>query len=347
MKKLKLGVIGVGGIAQNRHIPAFKKLDHLVEIIGVQDINYELSEKVASEFNITNVFEEYNEMFKQVDAVVICTPNKFHAEISIAALNAGVHVFCEKPMAMNRKECDAMIEAANRSGKLLAIGYHYRFTDAAITAHRAIEEGVVGDALVTRVQALRRRKVPGWGVFTNKELQGGGSLIDYGCHLLDLAMWLQKDAQLVEVLGKTYNRLSKTPNQINDWGTFDYETFEVDDHVSSFITFEDGSTMQFECSWSANIKEDKIHLSMSGADGGINVYPFEIYQPRFGTFFNEQAYAEHNEDNAAQRQSLNFVNSCLGLEDLVVKPEEARRVSSLIDAIYQSSEEGRSVRIES
>ena len=95
MKKLKLGVIGVGGIAQNRHIPAFKKLDHLVEIIGVQDINYELSEKVASEFNITNVFEEYNEMFKQVDAVVICTPNKFHAEISIAALNAGVHVFCE------------------------------------------------------------------------------------------------------------------------------------------------------------------------------------------------------------------------------------------------------------
>ncbi|MDN8790559.1 gfo/Idh/MocA family oxidoreductase, partial [Staphylococcus aureus] len=87
---------------------------------------------------------------------------------------------------------------------------------------------------------------------------------DYGCHLLDLALWLQTDAKPVEVLGKTYNRLSQTPNQINDWGTFDHETFEVDDHVSSFITFEDGSTMQFECSWSANIKEDKIHLSMSG-----------------------------------------------------------------------------------
>ena len=206
-------------------------------------------------------------MFKSVDAVVICTPNKFHAEITVAALNAGVHVFCEKPMAMNREECDAMIEAANQSGKVLAIGYHYRFTDAAITARRAIDEGVVGDALVTRVQALRRRKVPGWGVFTNKQLQGGGSLIDYGCHLLDLALWLQTDAKPVEVLGKTYNRLSQTPNQINDWGTFDHETFEVDDHVSSFITFEDGSTMQFECSWSANIKEDKIHLSMSGVDG--------------------------------------------------------------------------------
>lgn len=345
MNKLKLGVIGVGGIAQNRHIPAFQKLNHLVEIVGVQDINEALSQKVASQFHISNVFTEYEEMFSEVDAVVICTPNKFHAEISIAALNAGVHVFCEKPMAMNREECDAMIEASKKSGKLLAIGYHYRFTDAAITTHRAIEEGVVGDPLVTRVQALRRRKVPGWGVFTNKELQGGGSLIDYGCHLLDLAMWLQNNAQPVEVLGKTYNRLSKTPNQINDWGAFNHETFEVDDHVSTFITFDDGSTMQFECSWSANIKEDKIHLSMSGVEGGLNVYPFEIYQPRFGTFFNEQAYAEHNEDEAAQRQALNFVNSCLGLEDLIVKPEEAQRVSSLIDAIYQSSEEGRSVRI--
>ncbi len=345
MDKLKLGVIGVGGIAQNRHIPALQKLNHLVEIVGVQDVNQELAKKVSSQFQIPNVFLEYEEMFKSVDAVVICTPNKFHAEITVAALNAGVHVFCEKPMAMNREECDAMIEAANQSGKVLAIGYHYRFTDAAITARRAIDEGVIGDSLVTRVQALRRRKVPGWGVFTNKQLQGGGSLIDYGCHLLDLALWLQTDAKPVEVLGKTYNRLSQTPNQINDWGTFDHETFEVDDHVSSFITFEDGSTMQFECSWSANIKEDKIHLSMSGVDGGINLYPFEIYQPRFGTFFNEQAYAEHNENIAAERQTLNFVNSCLGLESLVVKPEEARRVSALIDAIYESSEQGTSVKL--
>ena len=259
MDKLKLGMIGVGGIAQNRHIPAFKQLKGTAQIVGVQDINYDLAQQVAKEHMIPHVFKDYEEMFNEIDAVVICTPNKFHAEISIAALNAGVHVFCEKPMAMNKEECDAMIEAANRANKLLAIGYHYRFSDAAITAHKAIEGGTVGSPLVTRVQAMRRRKVPGWGVFTNKELQGGGSLIDYGCHLLDLSLWLLEDVQPVEVLGKTYNRLSKTPNQINDWGTFDSSTFEVDDHVSSFITFDDQSTMQFECSWSANIKEDNIH----------------------------------------------------------------------------------------
>ena len=345
MDKLKLGMIGVGGIAQNRHIPAFKQLKGTAQIIGVQDINYDLAQQVAKEHMIPHVFKDYEEMFNEIDAVVICTPNKFHAEISIAALNAGVHVFCEKPMAMNKEECDAMIEAANRANKLLAIGYHYRFTDAAITAHKAIEGGTVGSPLVTRVQAMRRRKVPGWGVFTNKELQGGGSLIDYGCHLLDLSLWLLEDVQPVEVLGKTYNRLSKTPNQINDWGTFDSSTFEVDDHVSSFITFDDQSTMQFECSWSANIKEDNIHLSISGVDGGLNVYPFEIYQPKFGNFFNEKAVAEHNEDLAAQRQAMNFVNSCLGLESLIVQPEQARKVSLIIDAIYRSSEEGRSVRL--
>ncbi|WP_323703779.1 Gfo/Idh/MocA family oxidoreductase [Mammaliicoccus sp. Dog046] len=345
MNKLKVGFIGVGGIAQSRHIPAFKQLDHLVDIVGVFDINQEQSSQVASTFNIPNVYDTYQQVFNDVDAVVICTPNKFHAEMSVAALNAGIHVFCEKPMAMNQEECDKMIEAANTSGKLLAIGYHYRFTDAAILANRAIDDDVVGDPLVTRVRALRRRKVPGWGVFTNKELQGGGSLIDYGCHLLDLAMWLLKDRQPVEVLGKTYNRLSKTPGQINDWGTFNHETFEVDDHVSTFITFDDGSTMQFECSWSANIKEDQIHLSISGVGGGLNVYPFEIYQSKMGTFFNEQADAEHNEDVAAQRQTLNFVNSCLGNETLVVQPEQARQVSTLIDAIYRSSEEGRSVRL--
>lgn len=345
MDKLKLGMIGVGGIAQNRHIPAFKQLKGTAQIVGVQDINYDLAQQVAKEHMIPHVFKDYEEMFNEIDAVVICTPNKFHAEISIAALNAGVHVFCEKPMAMNKEECDAMIEAANRANKLLAIGYHYRFTDAAITAHKAIEGGTVGSPLVTRVQAMRRRKVPGWGVFTNKELQGGGSLIDYGCHLLDLSLWLLEDVQPVEVLGKTYNRLSKTPNQINDWGTFDSSTFEVDDHVSSFITFDDQSTMQFECSWSANIKEDNIHLSISGVDGGLNVYPFEIYHPKFGNFFNEKAVAEHNEDLAAQRQAMNFVNSCLGLESLIVQPEQARKVSLIIDAIYRSSEEGRSVRL--
>lgn len=344
-KKLKVGIIGCGGIAQSRHIPILKRLNDIVDLTAVFDVNLELAHRVAKEQDIQFVAQTKAELWEKIDAVFICTPNKFHAEISIEALNAGVHVFCEKPMAMNARECDQMIEAARANDKLLAIGYHYRFTDTAMTAKRAIDEGVVGDPLVTRVQAMRRRKVPGWGVFTNKLLQGGGSLIDYGCHLLDLSLWLLNDAKPVEVMGRAYNRLSKTPNQMNDWGYFDIETFDVDDHVTSYITFEDGSSLQFECSWSANIKEDAMHLSMSGVSGGLSLYPFEIYQPRFGTFFTQKAHVEHDEAQASQRQAINFVNSCLGKETLVVQPEQARQINVLIDAIYKSNQEQRSIQL--
>ena len=263
---------------------------------------------VAKRFNIPHAVETPSELFKLVDAVVICTPNKFHADLSIEALNHGVHVLCEKPMAMTTEECDRMIEAANK--------------------------------------AMRRRKVPGWGVFTNKALQGGGSLIDYGCHLLDLSLWLLgKDMVPHEVLGKTYNQLSKQPNQINDWGTFDHTKFDVDDHVTSYMTFANRASMQFECSWSANIKEDKVHVSLSGEDGGINLFPFEIYEPRFGTIFESKANVEHNEDIAGERQARNFVNACLGIEEIVVKPEEARNVNALIEAIYRSDLDNKSIQL--
>ncbi|AVQ36941.1 Gfo/Idh/MocA family protein [Staphylococcus kloosii] len=345
MKKLKMGIIGVGGIAQGRHIPTFKELEDQVEIIGVQDINNELAQTVAHKFDIPNVYESYEEMFDDIDAVTICTPNKFHCDITVSALTAGVHVFCEKPMAMKVDECQRMVQAAKQSNKLLAIGYHYRFTDAAISSKLAVDDNIIGDALVIRVQALRRRKVPGWGVFTNKSLQGGGSLIDYGCHFLDLALWLLGEVHPVNVLGKTYNRLSKIPNQLNEWGVINHQTFDVDDHVTSFITFDDGSSMQFECSWSANIKEDKMHISISGVDGGLNVYPFETYAPKYGTFVTETAEAEHNEHVAARRQALNFVNSCLGDEQLIVQPEEALRVNAIIEAIYQSDERGEAINL--
>ena len=345
MTKLKMGIIGVGGIAQGRHIPAYQKLEEKVELIAVHDIDVERAKEVSRRYNIPQVFENYQDLFAAVDAVTICTPNKFHAEAAIAALEAGVHVLCEKPMAVSVEECERMIAAARKTKKLLAIAYHYRFTDAGKVAKEAVKANEIGDPLVTRVQALRRRKVPGWGVFTNKELQGGGSLIDYGCHFLDLALWLLDKSEPVEVMGSTYNRLSKTPGQINEWGSFNPETFNVDDHVSAYIKFADGASMLFECSWAANIKEDTNHLSISGSAGGLNVFPFELYKPNFGTFVTSEAKAELNEEAAGYHQAENFVDSCLGNAELVVKPEQALMVTKVIEAIYESSETGTSVKL--
>ncbi|WP_377887923.1 Gfo/Idh/MocA family protein [Alkalihalobacillus sp. R86527] len=345
MSKLRMGIIGSGGIAQGRHIPAYQQLSEQVELFGVYDVDNERAKEVSLLFNIPNVYEDVSDMLKEVDAVTICTPNKFHADLAIEALHAGVHVLCEKPMAMTVEECDRMIQAEKASGKILSIGYHYRFMKEPRAARQVIVGKEIGDPMVARVQALRRRKVPGWGVFTNKELQGGGSLIDYGCHFLDLSMWLMGNPKPVEVTGTTYNRLSKTPEQVNLWGGFDHETFNVDDHVTAYIKFDNNISLLFETSWSANIAEDKESVSISGSDGGLDVFPFEINKAQYGMLLNSSSQWVPGEDDPGLPQAANFVNSCLGLEEPIVKAEEARTVSQVIEAIYESCETGRSVRL--
>lgn len=334
MKKLRIGIIGVGGIAQGRHIPAFLSLSNMCEITALSDVHIERAKEVAGKYTIPGVFEDYRDLLPKVDAVCICTPNKFHAEISIAALKAGVHVLCEKPMALNAEECQAMIAASEKAGKVLAIAYHYRFMKEAQAAKKAMNE--VGNPLVARVHALRRRKVPGWGVFTNRSLQGGGSLIDFGCHLLDLALWLMGNPKEIAVSGTTYNAISKIPNQVNQWGTFDYETFDVDDHVTAYMKFENGTSMLFESSWAANIKDDYANVSISGVDGGLSVFPFELYTTKNGMLVNSQAAWIPGEESPDVPQAKNFIDACLGLADLVVKPEQALQVSRIIDQIYEN-----------
>ncbi|MFJ7725154.1 Gfo/Idh/MocA family protein [Neobacillus sp. NPDC097160] len=334
MKKLRIGIIGVGGIAQGRHIPAFLQLSDSCEITALSDVNIKRAKEIAEKHSISYVFEDYSELFSKVDAVCICTPNKFHAEITIAAFKAGVHVLCEKPMALSANESEAMIAASQKAGKVLAIAYHYRFMKEAQAAKKAMSD--VGTPLVARVQALRRRKVPGWGVFTNKDLQGGGSLIDFGCHLLDLALWLMGNPKEIAVSGTTYNTLSRMPDQVNQWGTFDHETFNVDDHVTAYVKFENGASMLFETSWAANIKDDVANVSISGVDGGINVFPFELYTTKNGMLLNSKAAWIPGEDHPDLPQAKNFIDACLGIDELIVKPEEALQVSQIIDRIYEN-----------
>ncbi|MBD8070619.1 Gfo/Idh/MocA family protein [Bacillus sp. PS06] len=344
MSKLRMGIIGAGGIAQGRHIPAFQQLSEDVTIEAVSDVNHETAKSVSEKFNIPLVFNDYKDMFEHVDAVTICTPNKFHAEITIAALEAGVHVLCEKPMAMNTAECDQMIAAAKKAEKVLSIGYHYRFMKDSQAAKRVILEQEIGEPIVARAKALRRRKVPGWGVFTNKELQGGGSLIDFGCHFLDLSLWLLGNPEPVEVVGSTYNRLSKMPNQVNMWGSFDHETFDVDDHVTAYIKFSNGASLLFETSWAANIQSDEESVSISGETGGIDLFPFQFNQSKYGMLLNTTADYIEGEDDPGITQARNFVHSCLGKEEPIVAPHEALQVSKIIDAIYQSSLTGESIK---
>lgn len=341
MKKLRIGIIGAGGIAQSRHIPVLLRLADSASITAVCDVNGETAKLAAEKFGISNAFTDYKDLFSETDAVVICTPNKFHAEITVAALEAGLHVLCEKPMGMTGEECRKMIDARDRSGRVLAIAYHYRFMKEAQAAKKLIIENEIGLPFVARARAMRRRKVPGWGGFTNKELQGGGSLIDYGCHLLDLSLWLLGNPEEIEVLGTAYNTLSKMPDQVNLWGTFDHQSFNVDDHVTAYMKFASGASLLFETSWSANIERDEESISLSGQFGGIDLFPFSLNQTKHGMLLNTRSEWLPGEDDYALAQGRNFIYSCLGTEAFMVKAEEALQTTRIIDAIYKSSEMGR------
>ncbi len=344
MTKVRIGIVGVGGIATERHIPAFKEFDN-VEITHVHDINVERAMVVANQFGIPHVAKNYQEMLESVDAVVITTPNKFHAPFAIEALNHDKYVLCEKPMALTTEECDAMIEAERNSKGKLHIAYHYRFMKEAIAAKKIIDKGIIGEPLVIRVKAMRRRKVPGWGVFTNKELQGGGALIDYGCHLLDLAIWLVGSRKPTEVSAQTYNQLSRMPNPVNEWGTFNPETFEVDDHVTAFIRFENNVTMLFETSWAANVESDEEHISISGTKGGLNVFEMKVNQADdtlMTTLNIDYIQVEHPFDYL---QTENFVSSIVHNTPLRVKSTEAREVSRIIEAVYLSASNNKAILI--
>lgn len=343
MAKMRLGFIGVGDISTGRHLPIFTKMEE-VEVIAVQDINYGRALEVSNEFGIPKVCKEPKDMYDSVDAVVICTPNKFHAPISIEAMKHGKHVLVEKPMAMTVEECEAMMEAEQENNVKLHVAYHYRFMKPALAAEKVVERRMIGEPLVVRVQGLRRRKVPSWGAFTNNELQGGGALIDYGCHLLDLSMYLMGDVQPVEVSSNAYNRLSRTKS-INEWGEFDRENFEVDDHVSAFIRFDNGASMLFETSWSANIPHDREHISISGTDAGLNVFEMTVNQADEDMMTTMSIDYIQVKDNYAQMQAQNFIDAIKGRADLKVPSADAMKVSKIIEAIYRSSDENCSVRL--
>lgn len=210
-KKLKIGIIGCGGIANGKHMPALSKLNN-VEMVAFCDIILEKAEKAAKEFGTENAkcYSDYKELLKDssIDVVHVCTPNKSHSFITIDALESGKHVMCEKPMAKTYAEAKAMVEAAKRTGKKLTIGYQNRFRADSQYLHSICEKGDLGEIYYAKAHAIRRRAVPTWGVFLNEEEQGGGPLIDIGTHALDLTLWMMNNYKPKAVLGTKYHKLA-------------------------------------------------------------------------------------------------------------------------------------------
>ena len=279
MKKLKIGIIGCGGIANNKHMPALSKLSDKCEMIAFCDQDVERAQKAAAQYGTADakVYSDYKELLAnpEVEVVHVLTPNVAHAPITVAAFEAGKHVMCEKPMAHTSADAKKMLDAWKKSGKKFTIGYQNRFRPEIQMLHKACENGELGEIYFAKAHAIRRRAVPTWGVFPNKALQGGGPLIDIGTHALDLTLWMMDNYKPVSVTGQVFYKLGNLPQATegNMFGPWDPETYEVEDSAFGMIKFENGAAIQLEAAWAINMQTSReASTTLCGTKAGAEVY---------------------------------------------------------------------------
>lgn len=359
-QKLKVAVIGCGGIANGKHLPALAKRSDILELAAFCDIIEERAEKAKAEYGSEEsiVCTDYKELLEDasIQVVHVCTPNDSHAEITIAFLEAGKHVMSEKPMAKTASAAREMLEASERTGKLLTVGYNNRFRPDSLYLKNICEQGDLGEIYYAKAHAIRRRAVPTWGVFLDEEKQGGGPLIDIGTHALDLALWMMNNYEPKVVLGTAYHKLSQRENAANAWGPWDPKQFTVEDSAFGMITMKNGATVILESSWALNIRQSgEAKVTLCGTEGGADMwdglfingekhsrqYVEEIQLDAGGVAF----YEGKQEDNIDVEMRA-WYDSILKGTPLVVTPKQALVVSEILEAIYESARTGRAVSFE-
>ena len=348
MSKLRVGIIGCGFIAP-MHIGGYIKCKE-VEIVALCDVIKERADNLKENHNLKDavIYTDYKKMLSEqkLDICSVCTENNLHAKISIAALKAGCHVMCEKPMAITGAEADLMVAASKKSGRKLTVGYQLRFSSEALLLHREIQKGALGHIYFAEASALRRRGVPTWGVFLNLEKQGGGPLIDIGTHLVDRTLWFMNEySPIVSAVGRTFDHLIPLGG-FNNGGHWDIDNFEVEDSAFGTVTFESGAVLVVKTSWAANVKDMDTSLSLlMGVNGGAELKNKELTLNGESCDHLWQRHPETFDDNASHMYMYDdeiaaWVDAVVNDKEPVVTCEQAAHVVKVLEAIYQSARNG-------
>ncbi|MFD2612435.1 Gfo/Idh/MocA family protein [Paenibacillus gansuensis] len=346
MKKLRVGIIGTGQVAQVAHIPGYLKRKDEVEIVAVSNRSRDKAEEVAAQYGVPNVYDSYEEMLREceLDAVSVCTPNKFHAAAAIAALQAGCHVFCEKPPALTVEEAAEMAAAARSAGKILTYNLHFRQSAEVRALKKFVDGGELGEVYHAKVQALRRRGIPGWGIFTNKEIQGGGPLIDIGIHMLDSALYLMDFPEPASVYAVTHQRLGNRPG-VGLMGSWNPDLFTVEDLAAGMIRFKNGASLVLESSFALNMKERTVmNVHLYGEAGGLTLFPPTIYQEKHGSLI-DTVIPFLDEEDKQEKSISHFIDCCLHGNKPLITAEQGIILQKIINGLYRSAETGESVTL--
>jgi predicted dehydrogenase len=346
---LRAGIIGGGAIARQGHIPALLKSG--TEIVAICDPAPGRAAAVAKEFGITGVFTDHAELLAvpDIDVIFIGTPNVFHAPIAIAALEAGKHVLCEKPIAVSSVEAESMIAASKRADRLLSVNQHMRFHPTSLAMRDAVADGSLGEIFFTDVRWMRSAGIPGYGSwFTRKELAGAGALFDIGVHMLDLGMFILGFPEVERAVGEVSGRLGKLGVGLGGWGTDRGDGgFDVDDTAIATLALAGGGTLRLHVAWASFCREEErvtVQGTLGGADRSAGLYgkgtPLQFFAANGDSAIVATPFKHAGDGGQWFEGITSFLRAVRGEGELVVKPEETLHVLRVMEAIVESSAQG-------
>ncbi|MBT3341679.1 MAG: Gfo/Idh/MocA family oxidoreductase [Gemmatimonadetes bacterium] len=344
-KMLRVAFIGAGGIA-GAHMRYLAEMDD-VEIVALADISKKSMAQRQEEYGIDAAYTDYRKMLREVkpDAVSVCTPNGLHAEGSIAASKAGAHVIVEKPMAMTAAEAQKMITAAKSARRKLVIGFQHRYDARTQFIKSAVDAGRMGKVVYGRIQALRRRGIPNWGVFGRKDLQGGGPLIDIGVHALEMTHYAMGSPKPVAASGSIFTYLGdKKSDVVSMWPNWDHKNYTVEDLAVGQIRFANGAILSIEASFAAHIEKEEWNFTLMGEKAGAKWDPPALFSDDGGYMMNSEPGWMPKTDVFALKMR-NFVEHCLYNKPTMAPAEHGLMVQKMLDGIYASAEKKREVVI--
>ncbi len=359
-KIVRVGFIGLGSVANMKHLPSLAKYPDKCQMVAFCDLDIEKAKRAAEQYGTADakIYVDYREMLKDadVDVVHVLTHNSAHCEATVACFEAGKHVMCEKPMAATVEDAQRMMDAWKKSGKKFTIGYQNRFRPEIQMMHSACENGDLGDIYFAKAHAVRRRGVPVWGVFNDKSKQGGGPLIDIGTHALDITLWMMDNYDPYSVSGVTYDKLRNKPEG-NNGGPWNPETMEVEDSAFGLIRMKNGASIFLEASWALNTRlEKQACATLYGTEGGAEIETDK--SPNRGTcVINNVKYNVPCEYRPSPKGEIDmyrldgekpgeieagqWLDAIINDSEPLVQPEQAFAVTQILDAIYKSAESGK------
>ena len=358
-KELRVGVVGIGWAGQ-QHLMAYNALDG-VRIVALAGMEEELRNSLQAEYSIPNAFADWKDMLEHggLDAISVAVPTFLHAPIAIAALERGIHVLSEKPIARNAVEGQAMVDAARKAGRVLDVAFNHRRRGDIKALKGVIDDGGLGRPYYAKASWLRRSGIPTLGSwFTNPELAGGGPLADIGVHALDYALHLLGEPKVVAVSAATHSELG--PQGRGGGSRYSAQAtshaFEVEDFASAFLRLEGGGTLVIEASWATYREtDDLLDFTVYGTDGGAEL---KVQGAPFPPVGQLRVFTDKEGESADYVPPVlpgrahdavveDFITAVRGGEQAWGEHDGSLALyrAQIIDACYQSAREQREVRL--